>query len=400
MIPIIDVEFQSLIPPLTQEEYAGLEASILKEGCRDALVLWKETLVDGYNRLAVCQKHGLPYETKSIKFDGRDEAKVWILNNQLDRRNLTPYQRGEIVLVREEIIKARSRQGERTDLQNNLSQKSAKSSLDTREELAKAAGISHDTMARVKKIAEQAPEDVKAKLRTGEVSINQAYKDVIGKKRQEETAKARIEMAQAGLAIQPSDRWNVYLGDINTWEAPRQYDFIITDPPYPKEYLPLYESLAIRATEWLKDGGLLIAMCGQSYLDIIYQSMSKYIDYYWTACYLTPGQPTPLRQINVNTTWKPVLVFRKNEYKGKIFGDVFKSDANDKSFHKWGQSESGMLDVISGLCLPGQYILDCFCGAGTTGVAALRHGCLFDGLDIDQESVNISKSRLNDATKE
>jgi len=95
-----------------------------------------------------------------------------------------------------------------------------------------------------------------------------------------------------------------------------------------------------------------------------------------------------------------VLVFRKNEYKGKIFGDVFKSNANDKGFHKWGQSESGMFDIISGLCLPGQYILDCFCGAGTTGVAALRHGCLFDGLDIDQESVNISKSRLNDATKE
>ena len=68
MIPIIDVEFQSLIPPLTQEEYAGLEASILKEGCRDALVLWKETLVDGHNRLAVCQKHGLPYETRTLKF--------------------------------------------------------------------------------------------------------------------------------------------------------------------------------------------------------------------------------------------------------------------------------------------------------------------------------------------
>ena len=400
MIPIIDVEFQSLIPPLTQEEYAGLEASILKEGCRDALVLWKETLVDGHNRLAVCQKHGLPYETRTLKFEGRDEAKIWILNNQLARRNLTPYQRAEIALALEGIFKAKGKERQREGGAEKVCLNSDKAPIDTKKELAKIAGVGHDTMARVKKIAEQAPEDVKAKLRTGEVSINQAYKDVIGKERQEETAKARIEMAQAGLAIQPSDRWNVYLGDINTWEAPRQYDFIITDPPYPKEYLPLYESLAIRATEWLKDGGLLIAMCGQSYLDIIYQSMSKYIDYYWTACYLTPGQPTPLRQINVNTTWKPVLVFRKNEYKGKIFGDVFKSNANDKGFHKWGQSESGMFDIISGLCLPGQYILDCFCGAGTTGVAALRHGCLFDGLDIDQESVNISKSRLNDATKE
>ena len=60
--------------------------------------------------------------------------------------------------------------------------------------------------------------------------------------------------------------------------------------------------------------------------------------------------------------------------------------------------ESGMYDVISKICLPGQYILDPFCGASTTGVAALRFGCLFDGLEIDQENVNISRGRMNDQT--
>jgi 16S rRNA G966 N2-methylase RsmD len=205
---------------------------------------------------------------------------------------------------------------------------------------------------------------------------------------------ARAEVAEKAESVQPSDRWHIYHADMQEWQAPKQYDFIITDPPYPKEYLHLYEVLAYRAVQWLKPGGLLIAMCGQSYLDEIYAMMGKHLKYYWTAAYLTPGQPTPLRQRNVNTTWKPLLIYSHGEYRGKIFGDVFKSDGNDKDLHKWGQSVSGMYDIISKICLTGQSILDPFCGAGTTGIAALKHDCLFDGIDIDEQNVKIAIGRL------
>jgi len=211
----------------------------------------------------------------------------------------------------------------------------------------------------------------------------------------------RVELTDQGSNILPTHRWNVYQSDISTWKSDRQYDFIITDPPYSKEYLPLYETLSERASsEWLNPNGLLIVMCGQSYLDQVFNLLSSYLSYYWIGSYLLPGQPTPLRQRQVNTSWKPILIFGNSDYRGKIFGDVFISDSNEKDFHKWGQSESGMYSLINQICLPGQYILDPFCGAGTTGVAALRHGCLFDGLDIDEQNVNISKARLYDATQE
>lgn len=213
------------------------------------------------------------------------------------------------------------------------------------------------------------PDEQIEKVKSGITSLHEAQKEISQKQRQE----ARSELATAGSQVPQSDRWRVYQGDIATWQAPRQYDFIITDPPYPKEFLPLWEVLAKRSVEWLKPGGLLIAMSGQSYLDEIYYSISRYLTYYWTAAYLTPGQPTPLRQVNVNTTWKPLLIYSNGDYTGKIFGDVFKSDGNDKDFHKWGQSESGMYDIISKICLAGQYILDPFCGAGTTGIAALLY---------------------------
>lgn len=254
-------------------------------------------------------------------------------------------------------------------------------------------GLTKRDSAEAQKLA-KLPDEVFEELREGEKTRVAAFKEV----RNSEIMELRAKMAKAGALVEPTARWHIYQGDIATWQAPRQYDFIITDPPYPKDFLSLWEILAQRATEWLKPDGLLIVMSGQSYLDKIYSILSQHLNYYWTAAYLTPGQPTPLRQVNVNTTWKPLLIYEKDKYKGKIFGDVFKSDGNDKSYHKWGQSESGMCDIISKICLSGQYILDPFCGSGTTGIAALRHGCLFDGLDINIENVKISCGRIGNDT--
>ena len=220
-------------------------------------------------------------------------------------------------------------------------------------------------------------------------------------KKQQEREEERNEIIQSASGLEPDERWNVSVGDINSWQTDSKYDFIITDPPYPKDYLPLYDVLAQRAREWLKPDGLLIAMCGQSYLDQIYQAMSRHLNYYWTSAYLLPGQPTPLRHRQVNASWKPILIYSPDDnYNGKIFGDVYKSDGNDKSFHEWGQSVSGMLSLISQICLPGQSIFDPFCGAGTTGVAALKHGCLFDGIDLKENNINISKVRLSEYDSE
>lgn len=229
----------------------------------------------------------------------------------------------------------------------------------------------------------------------GEKTIWTAFKELQDNEAEQELKTKRIEMAKAGEVIPQSDRWYAEVADINTYKTKQKFDFIITDPPYPKEFLPLYEILAKRAKEWLKPEGLLIAMCGQSYLDQIYEMLSAHLKYYWTAAYMTPGQPTPLRQRQVNSTWKPILIYSPSDkYKGKIFGDVYTSEKPEKDNHEWGQSISGMSSIISQICLAGQSIFDPFLGSGSTGVAALQHGCLFYGIDIDEQSVNISKKRL------
>ena len=373
-------EYANLFPMMSHDEIKMLCEDMQEHGYDSGqpITLYNGLILDGRNRQLAADTVGVT--ANYIEYAGEDPL-AFVLSRNLHRRHLNESQRA--------IVASRLATMHLGDNQY----KSGSANLQTlsQSEAAEKLNVSPRTVATVKAIERDAPEYI-PRIESGEMTANEANKKVKENHRIQE----RADMAEIGASVKPEERWCVYNGDIETWTAPRQYDFIITDPPYPKEYLPLWETLAKRAVEWLKPGGLLIAMSGQSYLDQIYEMMSKHLSYYWTAAYLTPGQPTPLRQVNVNTTWKPLLIFSNGKYSGRIFGDVFTSNGNDKDFHKWGQSESGMYDVISGICLPGQYILDPFCGAGTTGVATLKHGCLFDGLEIDIENVNISKARLND----
>jgi hypothetical protein len=90
--PRVDSEFAALIPPLSKEELQRLELSLLKEGCRDPLIVWKEEgiLLDGHNRLNLCKKHDTPFRTHEVSLPSRDAARSYVVELQLGRRNLNP----------------------------------------------------------------------------------------------------------------------------------------------------------------------------------------------------------------------------------------------------------------------------------------------------------------------
>ena len=95
----IDPEFQSQIPPLTDDEFKQLEENILKAGkLLSPLIVWNNTLVDGHNRYAILQKHPeIYFSTMPLRFANREEALAWICKNQLGRRNLTPEQKKYLI---------------------------------------------------------------------------------------------------------------------------------------------------------------------------------------------------------------------------------------------------------------------------------------------------------------
>lgn len=209
----IDKEFQTLIPPLTDDEYRLLEESILAEGCRDALITWHGILIDGHNRYKICEKYGLPYDTTETDFESRDSVIEWIIKNQFGRRNLPLYERARLALRLKPVIAERAEIRMKNPMQN-----SAQGT--TRDELAKAAGVSHDTIAKVEKIEASASEETKAALRSGEISINRAFTEI---KRQEK-AEQREEQRQTNAK------------KVETLSTPLEaaglFQTIVIDPPW------------------------------------------------------------------------------------------------------------------------------------------------------------------------
>ena len=186
----INPKFESLIPKLTDDEFRQLEENILKDGITEPLVVWNGVLVDGHNRYKLAKKHNLGFEIREVSFNSENDAEIWIIKNQFGRRNLSTYDRAVLALKLKPVIaeKAKENQGAR----NDICQKSDKC-LDTKKELAKIAGMSHDTIHRVEVIETRGTDDLKQKVRSGEKSINEAYISVTPKKKtlKQETQEAK-----------------------------------------------------------------------------------------------------------------------------------------------------------------------------------------------------------------
>ena len=185
----VDPEFRDLIPPLNEEELKLLEESLVADGCESPLIVWNGVIVDGHNRYAICRKHEIPFAIQEKNFSSRDDAMLWMLRNQLGRRNLNNYQRVELVLKFEPLVKNAAEQrmmaGKAANPVPTLAQGQTKGR--TRDHLSEAAGVSHGTFAKAKKLVQSADEETKRELRAGKVTVNRAYTELLEKEHEGET---------------------------------------------------------------------------------------------------------------------------------------------------------------------------------------------------------------------
>lgn len=194
-------ELLAYIDPLTPDENEALERSILAEGCRDALVLWGNILVDGHNRYRICTQHGLPFQTvQNTRFQSMEDVHLWMIDQHLGRRSVSEFQRGVLALRKREIIASRrtaaaaavmaakAEAARSPDTQPPwedgtdpvVAEALAKvpkvpdDALDTREALARAARLTAAQVKAIETIHQSAAPEVVAAVKSGELSLNAA----------------------------------------------------------------------------------------------------------------------------------------------------------------------------------------------------------------------------------
>ena len=199
---IIDEEFKALLPELDTETFAGLEENVLQHGVRDPIVLWNSILIDGHNRYAICQKHDLPFHTINMKFSSREEVLIWIIGNQITRRNLSQMQlshfRGLHYRADKKIQGSNNQYIQKGENPQNEVFHREKS---TSSRLAARYNVSRATIERDAKLSEAIDEigltspEAKRKILSGEVSINKNVLQDHASKSKEEVSKiaAQIE---------------------------------------------------------------------------------------------------------------------------------------------------------------------------------------------------------------
>jgi len=186
---VVNEELKAYIDPLTADEHEALERSLLSEGCRDALVLWGDVLVDGHNRYGICQKHGLPFSTvQNPNFRSMDDVHLWMIDQHLGRRSVSDYQRGVLALRKREIVaerRARAVAESKTtagqDTSDDATQQATARALvleprplQSRDDIARAARLSSSQVGMIEKIQKQAAPEVVAAVRAGDLSLNAA----------------------------------------------------------------------------------------------------------------------------------------------------------------------------------------------------------------------------------
>ena len=165
----VDPEFRDLIPPLNEEELKLLEESLVADGCESPLIVWNGVIIDGHNRYAICQKHDIPFSIQEKHFDSREEVMLWMLRNQLGRRNLNSYQRSELALRTEPLLReaAKKKQATSTGGQKPRlleTSRKAEKRIHTDKELANLAGVSDNTIRKARRIVRDADDAVRGLL--------------------------------------------------------------------------------------------------------------------------------------------------------------------------------------------------------------------------------------------
>jgi len=383
-------------------------------------------LVAGRHRLEAYKLLGRQTIPATVHELDKLDAELLRIDENLIRHELTVLEKGEHLVRRDEILTAKGLRAQRggTGANQYTSRRPGKLPLHTTASIAQQMKISKSTAQTYKQIAKGLTPKTKKLIRNTPVADRQEdlqrlrknpdlQEEAALKIHQKEATTAREALRQihcertaalgrarprsgADYHLYEEEFQKVLLKEVD----PESVDLILTDPPYARQHLPLYEELARYGKEVLKLNGSLIAMTGLFFQHEAESLMRKYLKPYWTIEWNYGGNNNPVKGKRVYQGHKPLLWFVKGTYTGEKHPDSFVHNGPEKEFDDWQQPVEVMELLIERYSKPGDLILDPFMGWGTTGIAAIRKGRRFIGIEKETERFNISKERIAEAEEE
>jgi len=411
----IKEEFKKLIPALTKEEYKQLEDNCLEEGIREKIILWNNYIIDGHNRYNIAKQWNLEFETESKNFSSEEAVKEWMILNQFGRRNLSNYQRSVLALELEEVFKekAKNKQGIRNDLTSSKSLEEVR----THKELEKVAQVSHETVRKVKKIQEKAPEEVKAKLRTGEVSINAAYKEIKKEEKKENFKTKKLEFEKP--IINNNTNQKIILGDsriVLKDLKEKSFDLLLSDPPYGMDFksgwnnknkikndkiedtVKLFNDVLKLSVPLLKDDAHFYLFGNINYINEIKPIIEKYLNIknvlIWDRQIIgmgdlkTYGNSYDVIYFGYNKKWKDLNGTRDRDVLN------YKRIEPSKNIHPTEKPQDILQYLIKKSSKENDNILEPFAGGGSTLLACKQTNRFATGIEIEKNYYELIKKRI------
>ena len=412
----IKEEFKNLIPALTKEEYKQLENNCIAEGIREKILIWNGFIIDGHNRYEISLKWDLEIQTETKHFQDEEAVKEWMILNQFGRRNLSNYQRSVLALQLEEVFSNKAKENQ-VRKANSVLLISAEQKLDTRKELSKIASVGHDTIAKVKKIQAQASEEVKAKLSTGEVSINSAYQEI---KKEEKKANFEAKKQLFEKEIKPENlNQKIIFGDsikvLPTLEK-QSFDLLLSDPPYGMDFksgwnnkekiqndkivdtITLFEHVLKESIPLLKDDAHFYLFGNINFIADIRPIIEKYLNLknilIWDRKVIgmgdlkSYGNSYDVIYFGYNKLWK--------DLNGTRDRDLLSYSRIDpvKNIHPTEKPLDILEYLIKKSSNKNDKILEPFAGGGSTLLACKNLNRLATGIEIEEKYYNLIKNRI------
>lgn len=388
--------YAGLLPPLKTSEREALAADIKANGVLHPIVIDEDgNILDGHHRYAIDRNA----PTRVVEGLSDEEKQAYTIRANLARRNLSIEQTKSVEKRQREIAKKLRE----TDAKR-WTQKAVGALLGVAQQTVQG-WFSSDTEAgnatktptpdaRVK-LNTAAKEVVLARLEAGETQQQIAadfgvcQKTISNISKKADEIHSRDDDKARKTAKLKASKFDVRRGDFRQVLADLEgVSLVLTDPPYPKKFLPLWEDLGKWAAGALADDGLLVAYSGQMYLPEVLQLLGKHLDFWWCGAVIHKGSGnlTPLGHPvrKVINKWKPLVMFMKRGGVGfqRSFSDLIDGAGKQKSEHNWQQHEAEAAMLVEAFTKPGELVVDPFAGSGGFCRAAHDIGRIAIGSEI------------------